>query len=254
MTGQEGKAKFVDKSPLGPQGNETKQSGFAIWMLNGMTPLSDGKTILGVFPAIIETETSVTGLYSTMASMEVVDPQSLAAGETPPFTRLGTGRLFYPNEVQYGNFALVEGIDGYVYLAGSDTTGIKMARVPGGLTLLADRNHYEYYNAETNKWQPQKPLELNNPAGNVLKWHTEGLSGQQLGPDVGDMWFDNYHETMVMIWGDSGIDGQVWFSYAIENKIDGPWSEPEAIWVTPLVPECAATKEDWNYQIHAHPG
>jgi hypothetical protein len=240
-------------TPLGPQGNETDLSSFAIWMLSGMTPLSDGKTILGVFPAIVETN-AIENLYSTMVSMEVVDPTTVALGEAPKFNRLGSGRLFYPNEVQYGTFALVEGIDGYLYLAGSDSTGIKLARVPADISLVADRNHYDYYNAATGKWQPRQPLEKDNAEGNIFSWHAVGLTGQPLGADVGDLWFDNYHETMVLLWGDSGIDGQVWFSYAMDISLTGKWSTPEAIWVTPVPEQCQSTQEAWNYQIHAHPG
>ncbi|KIM97603.1 hypothetical protein OIDMADRAFT_58207 [Oidiodendron maius Zn] len=235
MAGPAGEAQF-DMTPLGAQGNETETSGFAIWMLSAMTPLSDGKTILGVFPAIVETSTSITNLYSTTVSMEVVNPTTLAPGQTPPIKRPGNGRLFYPNEVQYGNFVLVQGIDGYLYLAGSDTTGIKLARIPADLDLVADRTT------------------TNNAEGNIMKWNSFDLAGRKICPDVGDMWFDNFHQTMVMIWGDAGIDGQVWFSYAINNDIAGTWSELQAIWQTPLTELYSRSTEDWNYQIHTHPG
>lgn len=252
MSGPPGQAVFVD-TPVGPQGNETALgSDFSIWMLSAMTPMADGKTILGVFPALKESES--LPLYSTMVQMEAVDPFSLLPGATPPFTRLGSGRLFYPNEVQYGTFALVDGVDGYLYLAGADKTGIKLARVPSDPTLWADRNHYDYYNNYTKTWQPQQPLDLNNDEGNIIKWSSLDLAGQTIGPDVGDMWYDPYHETMVMTWGDQGIDGKLWFSYAIENSFEGGWSEPVAIWNSPVPEECQGVSGDWNYQFHAHPG
>lgn len=252
MTGAQGQAVF-SATPVGPQGNETGLGGdFAIWMLGGMTPMLDGKTVLGVFPAL--NEGTVTDLYSTMVQMEAVDPYSLPPGATPPFTRLGSGRLFYPNEVQYGKFALVDTTDGYLYLAGGDKTGVKLARVPSDPTALADRNQYDYYNALTQQWQPQQPLALNDGVGNIISWSSTDLAGNQIGPDVGDMWFDNYHQTMVMTWGDGGIDGIIWFSYAINNDLEGPWSTPQPLWTTPVPTECSGSSGDWNYQLHAHPG
>jgi hypothetical protein len=252
MTGPAGKAKFTTTA-LGPQGNETALgSDFAIWMLSGMTPLSDGKSIVGVFPALNEAKS--IPLYTTMVQMEVVDPYSLLPGEAPPMIRLGSGRLFYPNEVSYGKMALVEGIDGYLYLVGSDSTGMKLARVPALPETMADRNHYDYYNSATGEWVPQQPLELDNPTGNIIHWSSNDLLGRPIGPDVGDMWLDPHHQTMVMTWGDSGIDGKLWFSYAENNRLEGPWSTPQAIWTPPVPEECKGVQGDWNYQLHAHPG
>src|ERR1700744_412622 len=129
MKGSPGDAVFTGTVPVGPEGNETVMGGnFSIWMLSGMTPMSDRKTILGVFPALNEITTEP--LYSTMVQMEVVDPSSLPAGGNPPTVRLGTGRLFYPSEVNYGTFGLLVGKTGYLYLLGSDLTGVKLARVP----------------------------------------------------------------------------------------------------------------------------
>ena len=54
MSGPNGQATFTGNVPVGPQGNETAVSGFAIWLLSGMTPMPDGQTILGVFPVINE--------------------------------------------------------------------------------------------------------------------------------------------------------------------------------------------------------
>jgi hypothetical protein len=73
----------------------------------------------------------------------VVDRTAVAPGETPPFKHLGTGRLFYPQEVGYGEFAVMAGIDDeYLYLAGSNITGVKLARTPDTPSSLADRNQY----------------------------------------------------------------------------------------------------------------
>lgn len=253
MSGNQGATTFTT-TPVGPITlNETNLgTNFSVWLLGGMTPLQDGVNIVGVFPAL--NEGTSTNLYSTIVQMEVVNPDSLSPGETPKFTRLGTGRLFYPSEVNYGSFASYAAIDGYLYLAGSDITGIKLARVPAEPGSMADRNQYDYYNNATGVWQPNEPLTLNNPTGNIITRSTVGLAGQQLGANVGDMWYDNYHETTVMIWGDQGIDGNFWFSYAINNNMEGEWSKPVNIWTPPVPAGCDKTTEAWNYQGHAHPG
>lgn len=254
MSGPTGNATFTGNVPVGPEGNETALgSDFAVWMLSGMTPMPDGTTILGVFPAL--NEGTSTSLYSTMVQMEVVDPYSVAPGGNPPTTRLGTGRLFYPSEVNYGTFALVAGIDGYLYLLGSDLTGVKLARVPNaGNTTIADRNQYEYYNSSSGDWQLQQPLTLNDATGNILTWSYTDLAGQTIGPNVGDIWYDPYHETTMMVWGDTWVDGTFWFSYATTNNLEGPWSTPVAIWTPPVPEQCSSSSYDWNYQGHAHPG
>jgi hypothetical protein len=252
MKGDSGKAVFTT-TPLGPVGNETALgSNFSIWLLSGMTAMNDGKTILGVFPVI--NEGPVELLYSTMAQMEVVDPTTLAASEIPPFKRLGTGRLFYPNEVSYGTFAVMTAADGHVYLAGADITGIKLARTPDTPDALADRNQYQYWNSLGQTWQ-SVPLDNDNVTGNIITWSSKDLDGNQIGPAQGDMWYDAYHRTTVMMWGDSGIDGTFWFSYALDHdNLEGGWSEPQAIWTPPVLDQCNASSTDWNYCQHGHPG
>lgn len=252
MSGSQGEATFTGNVPVGPEGNETALgSNFAIWMLSGMTPMLDGQTILGVFPAL--NEGTSTDLYSTMVQMNVTSPYAALPGGNPPFTRLGTGRLFYPNEVYYGTFALQAEIDGYLYLYGSDKTGIKMARTPDTPGSIADRNQYSYYNSATGSWQ-STPLTLNSATGNIITWSSTDLKGNKIGPNVGDIWFDNYHLTTVMMWGDQGIDGTFWFSYATTNNLEGPWSTPLAIYTPPALSQCASSSEAYNYQGHAHPG
>lgn len=252
MSGAAGSATFTGNVPVGPEGNETALgSDFSIWMLSGMTPQPDGQTILGVFPAL--NEGTGESLYSTMVRMNVTSPYDAPPGGNPPFSRLGTGRLFYPSEVNYGSFALQAEIDGYLYLYGSDDTGVKLARTPNTASSIADRNQYLYYNSATGKWQ-STPLTLNSATGNILTWSTESLTGAQIGPNVGDVWYDAYHETTMMLFGDMGIDSTFWFSYATTNTLEGPWSTPVAIWTPPVPSECGGSTEPWNYQAHAHPG
>ena len=209
---------------IGPEGNETALgSDFSIWMISGMTPMPDGQTILGVFPAL--NEHTNTNLYSTMVQMNVTAPYSVAPGSNPPFKRLGTGRLFYPDEVNYGNFALLAGIDGFLYLFGSDKTGVKLARTPLTAAALADRKQYSYYNSATGTWQTA-PLTRDSAIGNILTWSITFLKGDRYGPNVGDVWYDVYHKTTVMVFGDGWVDGTFWFTYAETDDLTGKWSKP----------------------------
>ncbi|TVY86438.1 hypothetical protein LAWI1_G007431 [Lachnellula willkommii] len=253
MTGPEGKAIFSGIVPVGPEGNETDVGPiFAVWMLSGMTPMPDGQTILGVFPCL--NEGNSTDFYNTMVQMNVTDPETIAPGESPPFKRLGNGRLFYANEVYYGTFALEVKPDGYLYLYGSDVTGIKLARTPSTPSSIADRNQYTYYNSATKSWQID-PLTKNDATGNIITWSVPLIvdgpkNGTLLGPNVGDVWYDNYHKTTVMMWNDAGIDATFWFryespssyspetplseksltsafsSYAESNEVERSWSKP----------------------------
>lgn len=210
-----------------------------------MTPIPDGQTILGVFPCL--NEGNDTDLYSTMVQMNVTDPITVPKSESPPFKRLGNGRLFYANEVyvsvvrrcncllsqiltplQYGTFALEVRPDDYLYLYGSDVTGIKVARTPSAQSSIADRNQYTYYNSATKVWQGE-PLTKGNKIGNIITWSIEDPiknNGTRIGPNVGDVWWDTYHKTTMMMWGDYGIDAIFWFSYALSDKAEGAWSEP----------------------------
>lgn len=219
-------------------------------MLNGLTPLPDGKTILGVFPALIQSTSGPTqDLYSTMASITVVPPSQISPGSFPPAKRLGTGRLFYPGEIQYGNFALVTASQ-YLYLFGADTTGVKIARTPLGWSTLADRTKYTYYQPKTGTWTTT-PAVKNDAAQNILN-HTVEFFGNVRGPDTGDVFYSAYHKTFVMVWMDGLIDGIFWASQSTSGTVTGPWSAPQQIWTSPLAKECAG--QGWNYQGHAHPG
>jgi hypothetical protein len=252
MSGLSGLATFTGTVPVGPlAANESALgSNFSVWMLNGMTPMYDGMSVLGVFPCL--NEGTLEELYTTMVQIEVIDPDSVLPGGFPPTTRLGSGRLFYPGEVYYGCFAISADLDGYLYLMGSDNTGVKLARVPDTNTTIANRSHYSYYNAATGEWQNEL-LPLNDAKGNILNWNINP-EGTQLGPSTGDIWYDHYHQTTMMMFGDAFVDGTFWVSYATTNSLTGPWSEPVAIW-TPEVPDqCKETPDPWNYQSHAHPG
>jgi hypothetical protein len=241
-------------TPLGPQGNETSlTSNFAIWATAGLTPMKDGKTVVGVFPALNVGNDTTQELYSTMFQMEVVDPTTVAAGALPPFERLGTGRLFYPNEVGYGELAILA-TDDYLYLLGADVTGVKLARTPNTADTLADRNHYQYWNSLGQTWQ-SVPLDKGNVIGNIITWSSKDLGGNKIGPANGDLWYDEYHKTYVMVWGDSGIDGTFWYSAANDpTNLAGGWSDPVAIYTPPQLSECADTSSSWNYCGHSHPG
>jgi hypothetical protein len=81
------------------------------------------------------------------------------------------------------------GIDEHLYLAGSDITGVKLARTPDTPSSLANRNQYQYWNSLGRTWQSQ-PLANDNVTGNILTWSSKDLAGNQIGPANGDMWYD----------------------------------------------------------------
>ena len=277
--------------------------GFTIWLINAMTPLPDNRHIIGVHPCLICGKGEDEGggdLYSTMIAIEAVDPATLVKKKTknpgwlhrkeeedadvevdlPPMRRLGDGMLFKKGEVQYGNFACVAGIDGWMYLFGADCTGMKLARVPCALGAemdrMADRGRFEYYHAAAatttaagasddgagggkargGEWRKGLPLQKDSPTGNILNWSINPFGNQQLGPDTGDVWFDPYHNTMMMVFMSKFVDGQFWGSYALDDgRLDGPWSEPVVLWTSPVPKECKGDKcGEFNYQGHAHPG
>jgi hypothetical protein len=121
--------------------------------------------------------------------------------------------------------ALTAEIDSYLYLYGSDITGVKLARTPNSPWSIADMNQYAYHNSESAEWQGS-PLALNDAPRNILSWMSLSLGGAHIRPNLGDVWYDAHHETTVMMWGDQRIDGTFWFSYAEANYMEGPWSTP----------------------------
>jgi hypothetical protein len=75
---------------LPPVGRSTRaESQYA----GNLAALPDNKTVVGVFPALNESKNGGS-LYSTMFTMEVVDPATLSDGEYPPVKRVAP-QLFY---------------------------------------------------------------------------------------------------------------------------------------------------------------
>jgi hypothetical protein len=88
------KAPFV--GPI-PNSNESALPDFAIWALTGLAALPDNKTLVGVFPAINESNTNGTTFYSTMVTIDVVDPTNVTSGGYPVSKRI-TPQLFYVSD------------------------------------------------------------------------------------------------------------------------------------------------------------
>lgn len=70
----------------------------------------------------------------------------------------------------------------------------------------------------TKSWQ-KEPLIKNDETGNIITWSREGPKGNgtRVGPNVGDVYYDNYHKTTMMLWNDAGIDATFWFRY-VDNR------------------------------------
>ena len=149
------------------------------------------------------------------------------------------------------------GVDGYLYMIGSDQTGFKLARVP--VPSMTDRTQvnklticqvspkkpaltscpfsppkYSYYSAATGQWS-SKAATLNDASPNILNY-TADQFGVALSVFSADIWYDPYHETTMIVFMDGGVDGTFRASYSINNELEGPWSEPVALY-TPPIPE-----------------
>ena len=158
------------------------------------------------------------------------------------------------------------GIDGYLYMLGSDTTGFKLARVPiSSMTnraqvlfpflswdstpslppapspkkkslLTTHLIQYTYYSKATGKWT-STPAKLNDPSANILNF-TADQFGVKLSVFSSDLWFDPYHQTAVIVFMDGGIDGTFRASYSTNNALEGPWSDPVEIYTASVPDYC----------------
>jgi hypothetical protein len=98
-----------------------------------------------------------------------------------------------------------------------------MARTPIGSHSIADRNQYAYFNSAINMWQ-REPLTKNNVTGNIINWSVPGpKDGALVAPNVGDVWYDHYFKTTVMMWNSAGIYATFWFRYVFhkQSELDG---------------------------------
>jgi hypothetical protein len=63
----------------------------------GVTALPDNKTVVGVWPALNE-GSGGGDLYSTMVTIDIVDPTTVPAGSYPPASRIAP-QLFYVSQM-----------------------------------------------------------------------------------------------------------------------------------------------------------
>ncbi|KAB8339042.1 hypothetical protein FH972_021978 [Carpinus fangiana] len=230
-----------------PFSNETDQYG--IWPSSNMAVLSDGVTTVGMFPMVEFASSSA--VYNTMVTVNVTDPKTL--GNSGPPTNRIVNQFFYANEPLYGGLSILKGdLDGLLYMFASVSNGVKLARVRED--QMTDRSKFEYWDGK--KFQSKMP-QKNDPAANVLQFSVGTLAGN-VGPDVGDVFWSDFHQTFLMVFMDSSISGQFWVSYSTDGGLTN-WSKAEKLWQPLPNPtwkdECDASGMGgkWNYAGHAHP-
>jgi hypothetical protein len=117
---------------------------------------------------------------------------------------------------------------------------------------LTPSAQYSYFNGSSQKWEASQ-MQLHDNTTNILSWTTKFFN-QTLHPSSGDLFFSAYHNTYMIVFSDSGVDGAFRASYSTSGEVHGPWTVPKTIY-TPDVPErCKTTKAAWNYQAHTHYG
>lgn len=231
-----------------PFSNETSEYG--IWPSSNMAVLSDGVTVVGMFPMV--QFSSSTAVYNTMVTVKVTDPKSL--GDSGPTTKRLVNQFFYADEPLFGGLSIVPGpLDGYLYMYASVINGVKLARVQED--DMTDRSKYEYWDGQ--KFQSKIP-KVDDSKANVVQFSTPTGFGANIGPDVGDVFWSSFHKTYLMIFMDGTVNGQFWIAYSPDGSLTS-WSTPEKLWSPQPNPtwseECDASGMGgkWNYAGHSHP-
>ena len=209
-----------------------------IWPNSNIATLCGGHCGVAFYPVINRTACpACTNLYGTGVNITV--------GAYGPSATRPVKALFQPDEVNYGLFSSLLGIDGYLYMFGAITStnanGLKMARVPSGNPF--DRSTYQYWNG--NSWVTTVTPYDDGGKANIFNYSTTDLNGNKDGPDSGDLFYSSYYGVYMLIFQAIGIDPTVYMSYS--SSLLGGWSNPVSLFQTPTLPN------GYNYNIHAYP-
>lgn len=213
---------------------------YCIWPSNSLIPytMNGTKVAIGVQPLL----TNLVGgaqipMYNTLVQVAMT-----ASG--PVTTRL-VQALFYATEIEFGQFGLLNGPDGYTYLFAQDTTGIKAARVQSlPSTSVMNRTLYQYYN--NGNWSTQMPTPL-DPKSNVFSFSVNYF-GTIVGPSSGEIFWSPYHNTYAIVFMDGFVDGVFQIAYSTTGQLTGPWTTPIVLYQPPW------PGGTYNYAGHAYPG
>jgi hypothetical protein len=210
----------------------------AIWPNSNIATLIDGHTAVAFYPVIDRTSgPDFKEIYGTGVEI-TIRPHGPTA--TRPIKA-----LFKSDEVNYGLFSTMPGIDGFLYMFGvitnTNANGIKMARVPQ--TSVFDRSKYQYWNG-TNWTMTVTPYDDGGKA-NIFSYSAQDFSGKNHGPSSGDIFFSRHYGVYMLIFQGMGIDPIVYMAYS--KKLERGWSKPISLFKTPTL------ENGYNYNVHAYP-
>jgi hypothetical protein len=211
----------------------------AIWPNSNITTLGNGNTGVAFYPVLDRaTGPEFKLLYGTGVEITV--------GPHGPKATRPIKALFGPDEVNYGLFSSMSGVDGFLYMFGviTNTThanGIKMARVPQ--TSVFDRSTYQYWNG--TKWTMTVIPYDDGGKANIFSYSANDFAGNKHGPSSGDIFFSRHYGVYMIIFQSMGIDSAVYMTYS--KKLDSGWSEPISLFQTTTL------ENGYNYNIHAYP-
>jgi hypothetical protein len=112
---------------------------------------------------------------------------------------------------------------------------------------------YQYFNGSSQTWGSMI-MPKNHASTNLLSWTTPFLN-TTLHPSYGDFFFSAYHNTFVIVFSDSGVDGLFRASYSTSGEPRGPWTTPVTIYKPPIPSQCTSSSSgDYDYAAHVHYG
>jgi hypothetical protein len=210
----------------------------AIWPNSNISTLHDGNTGVAFYPVLDRASgPDFKEIYGTGVEITI--------GPHRPTATRPIKALFRSDEVKYGLFSSMPGIDGFLYMFGSitktDANGIKMARVPQ--TSVFDRSTYQYWNG-TDWTMTVTPYDDGGKA-NIFNYSANDFSGNKHGPNCGDIFFSGHYGVYMLIFQSMGIDPAVYMAYS--KKLESGWSKPISLFNTPML------ENGYNYNVHAYP-
>jgi hypothetical protein len=84
---------------------------------------------------------------------------------------------------------------------------------------------------------------------NLLSW-TESYDNTTIYPDYGDFFFSAYHNTFVIVFSDTFVDGLFRASYSTSGEPRGPWTTPVTIYRPPIPSQCSSGSYDYAAHVH----
>lgn len=207
----------------------------AIWPNSNIETLCGGTCGIAFYPVANRSTDEGSAMYGTGVNISV--------GAYGPVATRPMKALFAADEVMYGLFSSLLGVDGFLYMFGSITNtsanGLKMARVPSSNPF--DRTFYQYWNGAA--WSSTVTPYDDGGKSNIFNYSTT-VNGKTFGLSSGDLFFNSYHGVSMLIFQSVAISPTVHMSYS--NSLTGGWSTPVKLFDSPSLP-------GYNYNIHAYP-